>query len=111
MKLHQGPKLKKLPTGQHVLLNELWKKHGGMRACAKLIGVPEYLLNMWRRRGAVPLKRCQAVSKALNVPLYAINFVQLTKLLGEAYTWEGAVVACRFSAETEEKILKAKVPK
>lgn len=110
MKLHQGPRLKKLPTGQHILLNELWKKHGGMRASAKLIGIPEYLLNMWRRRGAVPLAKCRVVADALNVPLGALNFRDVSELLGDIKPWSYIVESCGFSKDIESKILKAKSP-
>jgi hypothetical protein len=112
MKLHQGPRLQKLPTGQHVLLNELWKKFGGMRPASKRIGVPEYLLNMWRKRGAVPLTKCRVVSEALDVPLYALNFRDMTDLTGDyPGGWAYAVESCGFSKEIVTKILKAKEPK
>jgi hypothetical protein len=110
MKLHQGPRLKRLPTGQHILLNELWQKNGGMRASAKLIGIPEYLLNMWRKRGAVPLTKCRIVADALDVPIGALNFREVTGLLGDVGTWADVVKFCKFSKEVEAKILKAKVP-
>lgn len=110
MKIHQGPRLKKLPTGQHILLNELWRKHGGMRATAKIIGVPEYLLNMWRRRGAVPLTKCRKVADALNVPVTALNFREATELMGKVVEWTYVVQSCGFPKEITDKILKAKKP-
>lgn len=109
MKLHQGPRLKKLPTAQHILLDALWKKHGGMRSAAKKIGVEEYLLNMWRRRGAVPIKKCKEVAMALAVPLGALNFVEVTSIMG-TQDWSYVVKECGFDKSTEAKILRAKPP-
>lgn len=109
MKLRQGPRLKKLPTAQHILLDALWKKHGGMRSAAKKIGVEEYLLNMWRRRGAVPLKKCREVSASLEVPIAALNFIEISALMG-LIEWPYVVKECGFDKATEVRILQAKPP-
>lgn len=110
-RLHQGPRLKALPTGQHVLLNELWKRHGGMRPAARKIGVAEHLLNMWRRRGGVPLSHCRKVSLALKVPIHALNYPDVCGLLGPYEGgWRQAVEECDFAVDTEKKILKVKMP-
>lgn len=111
VKLRQGPPLLKLPTGQHVLLNELWNKHGGLRRAAKKIGIPEYQLNVWRHRGGVPMKHIRLVGLKLGVSLAALNYADMFAITGpNTITWENAVKSCGFSKELIKKILKNKPP-
>lgn len=111
MKIKQSREFHKPNTGQAALLHELWKRHGGLRATAELVGIPEYFMPIWRRRGKVALKKCRVVADALNVPIFALNYAELSELLGEpAGGWEHAVRSCNLGHEVEKKILKMKWP-
>lgn len=109
--LRQGPKLHKLPTGQHLLLDAIWRKHGGLRAAAKKIGILEHQLNVWRKRGGVPLKHVRQVALALGVQIGALNFVAVTTSHGAVGSWADIVMSCGLDKTTETKVLKSKPPK
>lgn len=111
MKIKLQRSILKPSTGQTLLLHELWKKHGGLRASAKKIGVPEYFMSLWRQRGKVALKKCRTVAAALEIPIYALNYAEICELVGEpAGGWAHAVRSCGLGAEVEENILKLKWP-
>ena len=93
-----------------MLLDALWRKHGGLRKCAKLCGVPEYQLNAWRARGGVPWKYVLQVSVALKVPRTVLNFQKIFGLVDEG-DWVTMVKACKLDLASEKKILKMKVPR
>ncbi len=111
MKIKQSRELYKPSTGQSLILHELWKKHGGLRASAELIGIPEYFMSLWRRRGKVAIKKCRAVADALDIPIYALNYAEISELVGEpAGGWEHTVKSCRLGQDVEKRILKLKWP-
>lgn len=111
MKLVQIRK-KKLTTGQQLLLAYLFKSEGSVRATAKLIGVPEYQLHVWRGRGGVPLSNIKLVSSKLGVPIPALNYEEgISSGLFSERPWIECVKACRLPPEIEKKILAAKAPK
>lgn len=112
MKLRQGPKLKKLKTGQQILLDALWYKHGGLRACAKKIGegCEDFHLSSWRKRDGVPHNWVMTVARALDVPRVALNYRDLGFFLADEGSWRDVVKQCKFSKEIETRILKAPEP-
>jgi hypothetical protein len=111
MKIKQGRKIAKITTSQGMLLHELWKRYGGLRGAATFIGIPEYLMPLWRRRGKVALKQCRTVADACNIPVYALNYAEISELMGEpAGGWEHSVKSCGFGEIVENRILKLKWP-
>lgn len=113
IKIRQGARLHKLPTGQHLLLDAIWQKFGGLRAAAARINsldITEAQLNMWRKRGKVPLIQVPAVAKALAVPQAALNYIEISKFTGVVERWPAIVQACGLESAEVAKILKAKKP-
>lgn len=114
--IRQGSRLHKLKDGQAILLDALFKKHGGLRASALKIGKPvtEGQLNMWRKRGKVPVKHVPLVANKLGVPSLALNYVEMVKLLffeEITISWSDIVKQAGFGKDITNKILRAKKPK
>lgn len=111
MKLRQGRKLKPSDSGQQELLDAIWWANGGLLKTAKLTKIPKYQLNIWRKRGKVPLRYVRNLSKILDVPMAAFNYLELHEILGpQVGTWPGVVRSCRLRKDRIEKVLKANWP-
>jgi len=100
-----------LKSSQALLLQELWKKYGGISKAAKKIGLPLQTLINWRLRGRVPLEMVGVVSRALNVSKECLCYEDYYKLLGYGNDWKYVVKQLKFEPKIEKMILKGEWPK
>lgn len=108
-----GRKLqKKISDAQALLLQYLWRKHGGPVAVSRLCGVGMQAPNNWRIRGRVPLVLCRRVAEALHEPMWAFNYHELSKLYvkKERPKWIDVVDACGLDRSSRDEIVMMKPP-
>lgn len=100
-----------LKSSQALLLQELWKKHGGVSKAARKIGLPLQTLINWRLRGYVPLEMAGVVARALNVSKECLCYEDHFKLLGYGNDWKYVVKQLKFDPKVERLILRGEWPK
>ena len=94
-------------TGYQALLDAIWTKFGGYLSIAEKLGVDPQTLRNWRLRGRVPLKECYQVALALGIPIWGLNYKEVTHFHAkEAIPWETVVKMYNFSPGIEKRILK-----
>lgn len=111
--------VKRSRNSQKMLIHELIRHYGGLsaitRKAATILGEPEFSIqnfSNWRNRGWVPLEFAQRLAKPLGVTVYALNFKDITRVLGEKMTWREAVCESSiFDAKTKRLILELEAPK
>lgn len=109
----RGRKLKKpILSSQALLLQFLWRKHGGPSRIAQLCGVAVQHPNNWRMRGKVPLKSCKRVATAINESIWALNYKELSRIYSDdsVPTWSAVVKACFLDPPDEKQVLSLKAP-
>lgn len=95
---------KRLYSSQSRFLQVLWLQHGGVTICAEKIGVSRQLLINWKLDGCVPLEWCGAVSRALEVPIDALNHEGIKDLTGSVVPWK-TLVGSHIDKERQEYVL------
>lgn len=111
--------VKKSRSSQRMLIHELIRHYGGLsaitRKAAAALGEPEFSIqnfSNWRNRGWVPLEFAQRLAKPLGVTVYALNFKDVTRVLGADMTWREAVTDSKaFDGKTKRLILDLEAPK
>lgn len=74
------------------MLHCLITTFGGPTKFGKLIGETLQTVIVWRRRGAVPFKKVGRVSRALKLPAYLFNYVEVKKYSpADVPTWLAAI--------------------
>lgn len=86
-----------LDYGPSLLLDFIWKKHGGNLVAGKMLGISSQSLINWRAMGYVPLEKTGPLSRKLNVPPEALNYIQTIVFNGGGLTW----------VQTVENVLKS----
>lgn len=111
--------VKKSRNSQRMLIHELIRHYSGLsaitRKAAVILGEPEFSIqnfSNWRNRGWVPLEFAQRLAKPLGVTPYALNFKDVTRVLGNGITWREAVNDSKvFDPKTKRLILELEAPK
>jgi len=111
--------VKKSRNSQKMFIHELIRHYGGLsaitRKAAEILGEPEFSIqnfSNWRNRGWVPLEFAQRLAKPLGVNPYALNFKDITRVLGPEWTWKQAVINSKiFDTKTIRMILELEAPK
>lgn len=103
-------KASKLLSSQALLLKAIWRKHGGVTAAARKIGIHRQALTNWRFRGYVPLEMSGLVSRKLNILREGLCYEASAKLLGFANEWKWVVRQYDLDPQTIKEILKGKHP-
>lgn len=101
-----------------MLIHELIRHYGGLsaitRKAAEILGEPEFSIqnfSNWRNRGWVPLEFAQRLAKPLGVTTYALNFKDVTRVLGKDLSWREAVMESKaFDGKTKRLILELEAP-
>lgn len=95
----------KLKTPGSRMLHCLITALGGPTRFGKLIGESLQTVIVWRRRGAVPLKKVGQVSRALNMPPYLFNYIEVMKYSPDTPTWKAAVKKAPIPADMRKWVL------
>lgn len=102
---------KVITTGQGRLLDCLWTRKGATTSeTADILGIKRDLVFMWRSRGSVPLSSAGHVARKLKVSIYALNYEEVSILLGKSPKWESVVKSCKLKPEQIKYILEGTPP-
>lgn len=77
----------------------------------KKLDTPSPTVSNWWRRGFIPLTEVGAVSKALNISPYLLNFVEVSNLMNKDHTWEELLEKAKLSTRDLAYIMKGLPPK
>lgn len=109
----QGGKRRKIKhrEGQKALLDAIWTKCGGASAVAKVLGIHSQAPINWRNRGGVPLVDCKRVASALNIPVFGLNYEELSKFYDKDIPlWDDVIKKYMLPPMVENRILSLKDP-
>lgn len=97
---------KKIKDRQGMLIDALYKKHGGVTKIAKKLDdvTAQDLIN-WRNRCAIPIKYCHRVSKVLDCTIYALNYDDMCFFYDGGFPWDLIVEGCCLPKAIEAKLL------
>lgn len=98
--------------GQALLIQLLWKKHGGPFEVAKKLDIPWYKPGNWSHDGRVPKNYLADVAMKLKCPVEGLNYDLFKKTsFGRSLpTWGQVVRSYGFEREEEKRILKLGEP-
>lgn len=105
-------------TAQQAFLIELIRALGGPKKTAEFVAektgefILPYNFSNWRDvHGAVPLKHCILVSKALRISPYLLNYEAMTKFNRKEEDWKELLEEVKIlTLHQKQKILKYRLP-
>ena len=103
----------KKPTGATALLDAIFKSFGGPSAIIHkhLTMFGRQQLVNWRIRGKIPLKHTTMVAEALDIPIWGLNYEDLSTLQPDkAPPWKDVVESYDLSVVQVKSILYLKPP-
>ena len=89
------------------MLHCLITSFGGPTKFGRLIGETLQTVIVWRRRGAVPFKKVGEVSRALKLPPYLFNYLEVQRFTGSVPSWEAVVKKAPLSNDMKKWVLAA----
>lgn len=92
----------KINEAQKALLFAIWKSKGGVGAVANLLDVNIQAPVNWRNRGGVPLLLCLRIAEKLQIPVWGLNYKELTKFYGKSKAPEWSLVVKSYKLEEAE---------
>jgi hypothetical protein len=98
--------------GQSALINILWRRFGGPKKVAALVGVPTYQPGNWDREGQVPVKYLMLVASKLELPIWGLNYKAAKALhfAEKVPAWESVVKMYNLDKHVEKEVLKLGEP-
>jgi len=98
-------KKKSLTDPNALLIGAIWDAFGGIKKVSDLLELPFQTPLNWRLRGKVPLVYAKQVSSALKIPIYGLNYKELSTLM-EVPEWKEVVKSYGLPKGVELSILK-----
>lgn len=102
---------KRLKYKTQRLLKVLWEREGGPHQLYLKTGILAQKFIYWRNKGYVSYSALGKVSRALNIPIKALDYVGLSNLYGQAAGWEQLLVTLDLTKEQENYIESGAMPK
>lgn len=88
----------------------LWDAYGGVTHLAEQTGINRQNLTHWRRRNGVPLSQCGRIARALEVDIFALNYVGVFELLGKGPSWVTVVRNLKLHKTDTDYVLEGEHP-
>lgn len=102
---------KKLKSSQALLIDVIIENCGGPAVLAEALRIHPQIPINWRVSGKVPLKMVKRVANMLAIPVWALNYTDLSGIFELTDTWKDIVKQCGFDPADTRRILEGAPPK